>query len=308
MNYKEKIDPELRKNARSIPYNRFITSAGNIYQTVSWRSAKVPESIDETDIEMKGYQGLSLKTTVFSPKGADEKKPALIYVHGGAFVYKAAAYQKKLVCIYAEKTGCKVFFPHYHLAPKYQYPAAFRDVMSLYEYVTTNAEKLGIDNRRIGIAGDSAGASIAALICNRYAEEHLNVPCLQMLVYPATDAEMATDSMKQFSDTPQWNSRANGRMWHYYCGDDMAKRISASPVHCEMPDLIPKTYIETAEFDCLHDEGIMYAQKLIDAGAEVVINETAGTYHGYDTVTDAKIVMQNVERRIEFLRNGFGCI
>ena len=70
----------------------------------------------------------------------------------------------------------------------------------------------------------------------------------------------------------------------------------------------PKTYIETAEFDCLHDEGIMYAQKLIDAGAEVVINETAGTYHGYDTVTDAKIVMQNVERRIEFLRNGFGCI
>ena len=203
--------------------------------------------------------------------------------------------------------GCKVFFPHYHLAPKYQYPAAFRDVMSLYEYVTTNAEELGIDNSRIGIAGDSAGASIAALICNRYAEEHLNVPCLQMLVYPATDAEMATDSMKQFSDTPQWNSRANGRMWHYYCGDDMAKRISASPVHCEMPDLIPKTYIETAEFDCLRDEGLMYAQKLIDAGAEVVINETAGTYHGYDTVTDAKIVMQNVERRIEFLRNGFDC-
>ena len=99
MNYKKQIDPELRKNARSIPYNRVITSAGNIYQTVSWRSAKVPESIDETDIEMKGYQGLSLKTTVFSPKGAGEKKPALIYVHGGAFVYKAAAYQKKLVCI-----------------------------------------------------------------------------------------------------------------------------------------------------------------------------------------------------------------
>ena len=306
MNYINDIDPELRKNAKSFPYNRFIVGAGNVYQGLSWRSTKVPENISETEIETKGYQGLSLKTTVFSPKGVDEHMPALVYVHGGAFVYKAAVYQKKLACIYAEKAGCKVFFTHYHLAPKFQYPAAYWDVMSIYEYVISHAAESGVDRDRIGIAGESAGASIAALVCNRSEEEKLQMPCLQMLVYPVTDAEMTTDSMKKYCDTPQWDRSSNERMWNYYCGDDREKMISASPMHCELPRHMPKTYLETAEFDCLHDEGLLYGQKLIDAGTEVVINETKGTYHGYDAEIYAKIVSRNIDRRISFLRDGFG--
>ena len=69
---------------------------------------------------------------------------------------------------------------------------------------------------------------------------------------------------------------------------------------------MPKTYIETTEFDCLHDEGLLYGQKLIEAGAEVVINETKGTYHGYDAEINAQIVARNIDRRISFLRDGFG--
>ena len=306
MKYKKNIDPELRKNAKSIPYNRPIVAAGNVFQELSWRTTKVPESINETEIKTKGYQGLPVKTTVFSPKCPDEKMPALVYVHGGAFVYKAASFQKKLACIYAEKAGCKVFFTHYHLAPKYQYPAAFRDVMYLYEYVLSHAAESGVDRERIGIAGDSAGASIAALVCNRSEEEKLQMPYLQMLVYPVTDADMTTESMDQFCDTPQWDRSANGRMWKYYCGDDPEKRAGASPMHCELPRHMPKTYIETTEFDCLHDEGLLYGQKLIEAGAEVVLNETKGTYHGYDAEINAQIVARNIDRRISFLRDGFG--
>ena len=132
------------------------------------------------------------------------------------------------------------------------------------------------------------------------------MPYLQMLVYPVTDADMTTESMDQFCDTPQWDRSANGRMWKYYCGDDPEKRAGASPMHCELPRHMPKTYIETTEFDCLHDEGLLYGQKLIEAGAEVVINETKGTYHGYDAEINAQIVARNIDRRISFLRDGFG--
>ena len=305
MNYKELIDPELRSSANSFPFNRGIVTMGNLYLDLEWVLTKVPEGMEEKDIVTEGTQKLPVKTTVFSAAQTETDMPALIYVHGGAFAYKAAAYQKKLAVIYAKKAGCRVFFPHYHLAPKYPYPAAYEDVLSLYRYVTEHAHELGVDPVRIGIAGDSAGASIAALICCRWKEENVKMPCLQMLVYPVTDAGMETDSMKRFTDTPQWDSRSNERMWDYYCGKDPEKRDQASPLRCSLPQTIPRTYIETAEYDCLHDQGLAYAGKLRQAGAAVEINETEGTFHGYDAAIDKQIVKRQIGRRLSFLQDGF---
>ena len=305
MDYKELIDPELRKSANSFPFNSGIVMVGNLYQDFEWGRTKGPEGMEEKEIVIEGTQNLQVKTTVFSMAGEQADLPALVYVHGGAFAYKAAAYQKKLAMIYAKKAGCKVFFPHYRLAPKYQYPAAYEDVMSVYRYVAEHAQELGVDPARIGIAGDSAGASIAALVCNRWEEENVPMPCLQMLVYPVTDARMETESMKLYTDTPNWDSRANERMWDYYCGKDSEKRDKASPMWCDLPSALPGTYIETAEFDCLHDEGLAYAGKLKQAGVDVVINETEGTFHGYDAAIDTQIVKQQISKRLSFLRSGY---
>ena len=305
MDYKELIDPELRKSANSFPFNSGIVMVGNLYQDFEWGRTKGPEGMEEKEIVIEGTQNLQVKTTVFSMAGEQADMPALVYVHGGAFAYKAAAYQKKLAMIYAKKAGCKVFFPHYRLAPKHQYPAAYEDVMSVYRYVAEHAQELGVDPSRIGIAGDSAGASIAALVCNRWEEENVPMPCLQMLVYPVTDARMETESMKLYTDTPNWDSKANERMWDYYCGKDSEKRDKASPIWCDLPSALPGTYIETAEFDCLHDEGLAYAGKLKQAGVDVVINETEGTFHGYDAAIDTQIVKQQISKRLSFLRSGY---
>ena len=153
------------------------------------------------------------------------------------------------------------------------------------------------------MAGDSAGASLAALISSRYEKEGLPKPCLQMLVYPLTDADMETDSMKRFVDSPMWNSKFTEIMWSYYCtGPDVTERYKAVPMHCELPAEIPDTYIETAELDCLHDEGIRYAQKLREAGANVEVNDTKRTYHGYDAAIDTQIVQEQIAKRVAFLR------
>lgn len=305
MDYKNLIDPELRKSAHRYPFNKGVVIGGNIYQTAEWRFIKTPSEVEEKEIVLQGHNGLSFKTSVFTPKEAGNNIPALLYVHGGAFSYKAAGYQKKLAVIYAKMTGCKVFFPHYHLAPKYPYPAAYEDVVLLYRYLMTHAEELDIDSKRIGVAGDSAGASIAALLCNRWEEEKITMPCLQMLAYPVTDAHMDTESMKKYTDTPQWDSVANAKMWSFYCGEDSKLRELASPMHSLLPAVMPETYIEPAEFDCLHDEGVLYAEKLISAGVDVQLVETKGTYHGYDAAIKAQIVKNNIKERIRFLKKGF---
>ena len=306
MNYKKSIDPELKGIAKKVPYNKAIIKCANIFQTVSFNLTRVPKEVINRNITIKGYKGLKFKVEIFEPADVKEKLPCLIYVHGGAFSYKASAYHKKLACIYAAKVGCRVYFPDYHLTPKYPYPAAYNDVLTLYKYIMENAKEFGIDNEKIGIAGDSAGASIAALICNNYERENLKRACVQMLVYPLVDVDMQTDSMKKFSDTPLWNSQNNKRMWRYYCNNLKSEDIyGASPMHSSLPEEFPYTYIETAEYDCLHDEGIIYGKRLREAGADVEINETIGTIHGYDSAINTQIAVSNVKKRILFLKNGF---
>lgn len=309
MKYKKQINSELKQIARNVPYNKMIIKCANIFQFISFKLTKIPNEVINRNITIEGYKGLKLKVEIFEPSNVKEKLPCLIYVHGGAFSYRASAYHKKLACMYAMRVKCRVYFPDYHLTPKYPYPAAYDDVLALYKCIMGNSEKFGIDNQKIGIAGDSAGAAIAALICNNYEHEDLKQPCIQMLVYPLTDVNMQTDSMKKFSDTPMWNSKNNKRMWSYYCKNLKVEDIyDASPMHSSLPQIIPDTYIETAEYDCLHDEGIMYGKRLREAGANVEINETRGTIHGYDSALNTQIAISNIEKRILFLQKEFsGC-
>lgn len=304
--YKNRIDPELKRIARKIPYNKIVIKCANIFQAIVFRLTAVPEGVVHREITIRGYKGLKVAVDIFEPQDMEKKLPCLLYVHGGAFSYKASAYHKKLACIYAKEAGCRVCFPDYHLTPKYPYPAACEDVLVLYRYIVGKAEELGIDRERIGVAGDSAGASIAALLCNNAGRQGLERPCLQMLIYPLTDITMRTDSMKRFPDTPLWNAKNNRRMWSYYSkGVRTEEMYGASPMHDSLPQSIPDTYIETAEYDCLHDEGVMYGERLQKAGAKVEINETAGTIHGYDSALKTRIAARNIERRILFLKRGF---
>ena len=305
-NYKEQIDPELRDNIRNFPFNMALVKIGRAYQEAAYRKTEVPDGIVQKTIEITGTQGLSLPVDIFELEEKKDASPALIFASGGAFSYKPDVYHKKLACIYAAKASCKVLLAHYHLLPKYPYPAAYEDVLALYRYAFDHAEELGIDTEKIGLVGDSAGASIVALISNRYEDEGVQKPRFQMLIYPLTDSEMQTDSMKRFTDTPMWNARFSKKMWSYYCTDPEGEdKYKASPMHSDLPANIPDTYIETAQFDCLHDEGILYGEKLKEAGANVEINDTKGTYHGYDSNIDAHIVQEQIAKRTAFLINEY---
>lgn len=66
-------------------------------------------------------------------------------------------------------------------------------------------------------------------------------------------------------------------------------------MHNILSQNMPATYIETAEYDCLHDEGVLYGKRLREAGANVTINETRGTIHGYDSALHTGIAIRNIK-------------
>ena len=306
MNYRDLVDPELKYHALNIPYNKVFIYCDKYTHGIISRLTKTPADVSKRSLSIKGWNGLAFHTDIYEPWEAQGKLPALVFIHGGAFSYKAASYHIQLAAIYAAKAGCRVFLPDYHLLPKHPWPAAWHDCLALYRYISENAESLDLDSEKIGVTGDSGGAFLAAMICNKYEQENLKKPCLQMLIYPLTDYDQELDSMRKNEGAPIWNLKNHKRMMRYYFRDLQPSEIqNLMPMQHELPKSIPETYIETAEFDILHDEGIRYGKKLEAAGASVEINETAGTFHGYDAALHSKIVQKNIEKRIAFLKEEF---
>ena len=257
--------------------------------------------------EVESYDGAMIECFLMSPVNLKEKAPCLIYIHGGGFVLPAAGYHYKNAMRYAKEAGCRVFFVNYRLAPQHRHPVFFEDCYAAMCWVYDNAEKLHIDISRIGIGGDSAGSTLAVGVCMMARDRKHSIKFrFQMLPYPYLDARGNSESCKKYTDTPMWNSSLSDRI------DPMTKvdpndpnYVYYSPVEAECFAGLPPAYIETAEFDCLHDDGILYAEKLRNAGISVVLNETKGTMHGFDIVGNAPTTKAALAARIDYMRRLF---
>ena len=124
--------------------------------------------------------------------------------------------------------------------------------------------------------------------------------------HPYLDVRNNSESCKKFTDTPMWNSALSSRIAPMTRAQrGRADFIYYSPVEAESFEGLPPAYIETAEFDCLHDDGILYAEKLHEAGIAVTLNETKGTMHGFDIVQNAPTAKTAVRARIAFMKKRF---
>ncbi|MBE6952133.1 MAG: alpha/beta hydrolase [Ruminococcaceae bacterium] len=256
---------------------------------------------------IKSYDNEKIECFLLSPRTAEKDAPCLIYLHGGGFVLAAAGYHYKNAMRYAKEVGCKVVFVNYRLAPKSPHPIFFEDCYAAVCWTYKHASALGIDPTRIGIGGDSAGSALAVGVCMMARDrEHPIRFAFQMLPYPFLDARNNSASCKRFTDTPMWNSKLSSRIAPMTCADrTRPDYVYYSPVEASSLAGLPPAYIETAEFDCLHDDGILYAQKLREAGITVELNETVGTMHGFDIMQKAKTTQAALRTRIAFMRRAF---
>jgi len=292
------------------PWNLFAPPISEKFLAMSNPHMKPPKSLWKdpqlavTTHKVESYDGEKIPCFLLSPKNLSEKAPCLIYLHGGGFVLEAAGYHYANAMRYAKEVGCKVVFPLYRLAPRHPFPTFFEDCYATFCWAYEHAGKLGIDPEHIGIGGDSAGSTLAVGVCLMARERnHPGKFRFQMLPYPFLDARNDSPSAKQFTDTPMWNSRLSHRIGPMTRVDKQHPHYSwYSPVEAESFEGLPPAYIETAEFDCLHDDGILYAQLLKEAGVSVTLNETKGTMHGFDIATKAPTTLAAIAQRIAFMK------
>ena len=278
---------------------------GSLMRAPGWiwrdREVKVSKRLIES------FDGREIELLMFDPcEGSGESAPCLVYYHGGGFFFGAAGYHYKLAKEYVLRVQCKVIMVQYRLAPKHPFPIPAEDCYAAYCWAVAHTDELGLDASRIAVGGDSAGGALAAAVAQMARERNMAKPLFQLLIYPVTDRKMESDSNRRFTDTPMWNSRLSEKMWAGYLPDATVPNIAyASPLEAECFADLPDAYVETAEFDCLHDEGIDYAKKLQEAGVAVELNDTRGTMHGFDVVAKAPTTRVAVSDRINYMRMRF---
>lgn len=261
------------------------------------------EKVTVTEYTITGYQDALLTTLVIEPKDSKEILPCLVYFHGGGFMLKSTTINQQTVKEYAAKTPCKVVYVDYRLAPDDPFPIPVEDCFSTYQWVLEHVDILQLDRNHIMIGGDSAGGNLAIGVTLMARDRGLALPSKVMLIYPTTDRRMLTESMQKFTDTPVWDSRLSKMMWEAYLGEQQPEHIEyASPMEAESLVSFPKTYMEVAEFDCLHDEGVGFYERLKECGTEVELYEVKGACHGFENVFESQITGQCMARRIEWLR------
>lgn len=301
------IHPDFMKfKSLNAPLYPAVLPAINFFLRRVFNAAKVPADVVQTRHKIKGIQGNSIPISIFEPEKRTARLPCLVYCHGGAFAMFASLHHKALACHYALKTPCKVAFVDYRLLPKNVFPAGLEDCYTALQWVRKHAETLGIDKNRIAIAGDSAGGALAAGVCLMSRDRSTPMPCFQMLVYPVTDQRQNTASMKEFSDTPLWNSKLNTKMWNMYLKNvRLTERDYASPAEAASLADMPPTYIEVAQHDCLRDEGIDFEKRLRQSGVPTQFLQSKGTVHGFEIARKNPVVQECINNRIAALQRAF---
>ena len=299
---KYNIDSELKGLAmfKGSMVGKLYPALNVIYKT---HKCKSDAKVNVKKYSVPGYKDDAISTLVIEPKQGGDNLPCMMFFHGGGFLLKASDAHYKMAKVYAEKANCKVVFPEYRLMPKYRYPVAIEDCYNAYLWVLQNAEMLNINSDKIIFVGDSAGGNIAAAVTLMLRDNNQQMPNGALLVYPVLDKSMSTESMKRFTDTPIWDSGCTKIFWEMYLeNQEDSQARYASIMEVDSLEGFPKTYIEVAEFDCLHDEGVAFAERLKEIDVPVEVHDIKGGCHGYEAAPKSRIVKECVDRRMKWIR------
>jgi acetyl esterase len=230
----------------------------------------VPPEVRCEDLACPAGDGTALAIRRYMPP--DASRGALLYLHGGGWVAGDLDTHAGVCGALALHGGCSVFALHYRRPPEHPFPGPIEDALDALAWLEVEAEALGIDHRRIGLAGDSAGGALAA------AAAQGREVALLLLVCPILDLPRATGSRETYGRGYFLSAERLVLDAADYLGGAPADHPRASPA-LGPPPRAGRVLVHAAGCDPFRDEALDYAERLRQGGAEVEARTHPGMIH-----------------------------
>lgn len=305
-------DPELAPMIPMLPtesdFSDIETMRAGMDEMIAALSPPLPDDPGArfADQKIAGPEGApDVTVRVYQPETQESSLPGVLYIHGGGFMVGSIESEHRGALGAAVGAEAVVVSVEYRLAPENPFPAGLEDCYAALSWLADNAASLGVDPRRIGVMGSSAGGGLAAGLALLTRDRGGPPLCYQVLGIPELDDRLDTPSMLAFTDTPLWNRPNAVVSWRAYLGEGI-EDVSPYAAPARAKDLagLPAAYVSTMEFDPLRDEGIRYAARLLEAGVSVELHQYPGTFHGSHIFADVAVSKRTVAEMTEALRRG----
>jgi acetyl esterase len=244
-------------------------------------NAGIPEKIFSVANRFIPGPTADLPIRVYRPSNA-KNLPALVFFHGGGWVLGFLDLYDAALHSLANKTGSVIISVNYQKAPEHPYPTAFDDCFATLLWVSTNSFELGIDQTKIGVGGDSAGANLASAVALKARDRGVLKLAYQLLFYPCNERDFETPSYLAYADGFGLPRKSMQWFWEQYLqGGDHDSDPYACPSRAKDFSNLAPAIIVTAEYDPLKDDGVKYERLLKGAGVPTSYLEYKGMIHGF---------------------------
>lgn len=154
------------------------------------------------DHQIKMEDGDEILVRRYCPAQSSPQGAALLFLHGGAFILGSVEVYDHICRYMANHIGVTVLSVDYRMAPEHPAPCTVNDALASWRWLLENAAELGLNPKRLGVMGDSAGGFLAGLVTQQAKQAGLQVPALTVLTCPYVDGGhvdvSSWPSMKQF--------------------------------------------------------------------------------------------------------------
>jgi acetyl esterase len=218
---------------------------------------------------------------VYSPLGKPERVlPGMVFFHGGGWVAGSLETHDGFCRRLANESGCRVIAVDYRLAPEHPFPHGLEDGHAAFAHIARNPKLFGVDPKRLGIAGDSAGGTLAAAIAIRARDMGGPKIAFQLLVCPILDIHGESAARRELAEGFFLDRDTLRRDLELYCPYNVPlSDPRLSPLLAADLSGLPPAFIHTGQFDPFGDEGEAYAARLTAAGVKVHGRSHAGMIH-----------------------------
>lgn len=276
-----------------------------------WRAKNVPQTIAaingymkrcncyDTLMEVAAFNTYMIREDntiipirVYRPVG-DGPFPVVVFYHGGGFsmnTFGVYDYQCRYIAAYGKAL---VITCEYRLMPEAKFPTGLEDCYATLEWACQHAAEYQGDISSLSVCGDSSGGNFAAVISLMARDRKGPKIHKQIMIYPLvifkpekrhkSEERYGTGYFLEYDSQKEplgayFKEGEEDKMYTPYCSPLLADDLSELPDAC----------ILAAECDPLLDQGLMYAQKLKDAGINVEYHLYKGMIHSFFNYTYEK--------------------